>query len=117
MRHKWINVYKALGAVPGTQITLGNAGYSYVMTIIYAFSWVKAESAIRERRERRLGMGHWGLWQHLLHNSVTSRVHAKPLPLKHLASTRAKWKRPLLAHTHTLPTFLKHKGGHWTRWG
>ena len=24
---------------------------------------------------------------------------------------RAKWKRPLLAHTHTLPTFLKHKGG------
>ena len=52
MRHKWINVYKALGAVPGTQITLGNAGYSYVMTIIYAFSWVKAESAIRERCER-----------------------------------------------------------------
>ena len=53
----------------------------------------------------------------MLHNSVTSRVHAKPLPLKRLASTRAKWKWPLLAHTHTLPAFLKHKGGHWTRRG
>lgn len=55
-------------------------------------------------------MDHWGLWEHLLrHNSVTRGVHAKPLSLKRLASPRAKWKQPLLAHP--LLTFLKHKGG------
>lgn len=45
-------------------------------------------------------MDHRGLWQHLLHNSVTSGIRAKPLPLKRLASTQVKWKWPLLAYTH-----------------